>query len=723
MSDITANVVVSMPSQLFTMARSFKAVANGKIYIGKIDTDPVNPENQIQVYVENEDGSHVPVSQPIIINAAGYPVYNGQIAKFVTVQGHSMAVYDAYGSQQFYFPNVLKYDPDQFGPKLLEDLASDTGSSLIGYPYGTTPAPKSDKTTVEGALNRLNERVVYAYLYGVKADGVTDDTTALKNLSRAVSAMTNPVVRVVFPQGTSLVGAQDQAPNATSGYSFRPSYIATEGNQGWFYVSGRAGKTIIDAYGYTIKLNPGMKHGAFDPATGNAYSSPTTGFKDVNYQAWAGMLATFKGNEDILVLGLHCDGNATNALWGGNWGDSGWQCMSFGIWNTGNKSFEMKHVWSYDCLTDSIYESTESGWNPPWLGQQRTSRYHRCLFFNSRRNGITIAGGQNIVFDQVQSFSIGRKANGAVTRYSAPESCIDIETESGPVYDIVSNNCQFIDGRYTAVAASFINPFSRATFNRCTFRSNSDIAQIYFTGSGIKLNSCLIEGSGMEFRNASQTEVSIKGCVIRNHINGVVSDFCSYAGNIGVCEDNYFDIKFDSKMGSRQVFSISAGDLSVTPPYPQKGKFNFNRINLSGDQDSVTISANGRTYLGYIQFFFDMDFRITASDLSGTRLVDINTAGSYVNQRGITCDTNKVVDRDSGISTIMPSGGYMINRTMKITANVMSPVVSGAQVGSDSARWGDIFMDSAGINIKSQDGTKYRVTVSNSGVLTVNPQP
>ncbi len=114
MTDITANVIVSMPSQLFTMARSFKAVANGKIYIGKIDTDPVNPENQIQVYVENEDGSHVPVSQPIIINAAGYPVYNGQIAKFVTVQGHSMAVYDAYGAQQYYFPNVLKYDPGQY---------------------------------------------------------------------------------------------------------------------------------------------------------------------------------------------------------------------------------------------------------------------------------------------------------------------------------------------------------------------------------------------------------------------------------------------------------------------------------------------------------------------------------------------------------------------------------------------------------------------------------
>ncbi|MFV1475971.1 phage tailspike protein [Serratia marcescens] len=112
--NIIPNVVVSMPSQLFTLARSFKAAANGRIYIGKIDTDPTIPENQIQVYFENEDGTNVPISQPIIIGPGGYPVYNGQIAKFVTVQGHSMAVYDAFNVQQFYFPNVLKYDPDQF---------------------------------------------------------------------------------------------------------------------------------------------------------------------------------------------------------------------------------------------------------------------------------------------------------------------------------------------------------------------------------------------------------------------------------------------------------------------------------------------------------------------------------------------------------------------------------------------------------------------------------
>lgn len=148
---INANVVVSMPSQLFTMARSFKAVANGKIYIGKIDTDPVNPENQIQVYMENEDGSHVPVSQPIIINAAGYPVYNGQIAKFVTVQGHSMAVYDAYGAQQFYFPNVLKYEPDQFKVQLSQSFG-------LGYIGG---ANYEDIRNYSGNMHRC-------YVYGVR---------------------------------------------------------------------------------------------------------------------------------------------------------------------------------------------------------------------------------------------------------------------------------------------------------------------------------------------------------------------------------------------------------------------------------------------------------------------------------------------------------------------------------------------------------------------------
>ncbi|EIX1501604.1 phage head-binding domain-containing protein [Cronobacter sakazakii] len=128
MADITANVVVSNPRPVFTDSRTFKAVANGRVYVGKIDTDPTIPANQIPVYIENEDGSHVQIPQPLIINAGGKIVYNGQVVKVVTVQAHSMKVVDAYGAQVDYIPDVLKYDPDQFKITLSES----GGAGFVG---------------------------------------------------------------------------------------------------------------------------------------------------------------------------------------------------------------------------------------------------------------------------------------------------------------------------------------------------------------------------------------------------------------------------------------------------------------------------------------------------------------------------------------------------------------------------------------------------------------
>lgn len=177
MSDITANIVVSMPSQLFTLARSFKANANGKIYIGLIDTDPVDPANQIPVYIENEDGSYVQVSQPIVINAGGYPVYNGQISKFVTVKGHSMAVYDQYGVQQFYYPNVLSYDPDQFSQKYQYSV------------FWTTPqefgADDTGVTSVNAALTNMFASQYSSFVFprGTYLLDNTLTTTVTKNIS------------------------------------------------------------------------------------------------------------------------------------------------------------------------------------------------------------------------------------------------------------------------------------------------------------------------------------------------------------------------------------------------------------------------------------------------------------------------------------------------------------------------------------------------------------
>ena len=44
---MSTSTVIGMPSQLFTASRSFKALANGKVYVGQVDTDPSIPINQI----------------------------------------------------------------------------------------------------------------------------------------------------------------------------------------------------------------------------------------------------------------------------------------------------------------------------------------------------------------------------------------------------------------------------------------------------------------------------------------------------------------------------------------------------------------------------------------------------------------------------------------------------------------------------------------------------
>lgn len=103
------NTVISMPSQLFTMRSSFKAVANGSVYIGEVDTDPTIPTNQIQVYIEQENGTLVPVAQPIKINSAGFLTASGQVQKFVlTNTEYSMTVQNSYGVDEFYFPRVYE---------------------------------------------------------------------------------------------------------------------------------------------------------------------------------------------------------------------------------------------------------------------------------------------------------------------------------------------------------------------------------------------------------------------------------------------------------------------------------------------------------------------------------------------------------------------------------------------------------------------------------------
>lgn len=302
MSDITANVVVSNPRPIFTDSRSLKAVANGRVYIGEIDTDPTIPTNQIPVYIENEDGSHVQISQPLVINAAGKIVYSGQLVKVVTEQGHSMAVYDAFGAQVDYIPNVLKYDPDQFRTLLLQDNGAD-------YVHFKQPG-------VDGAENNTLSSRFYKKFDAVadfKADptGATDSYEALQKWADActsegyVTGTINGIFKVSQPvtftgiQGLTLIGNCFIYPTYTSG-----SHVLGFKNGSGLRIYGRIEASGVNQLGIQTPVKiwsdgPGISFGYFYGLVGS-YAQNGIQFGD---EAYPGALVS-----EMSLIGGHTVG-------------------------------------------------------------------------------------------------------------------------------------------------------------------------------------------------------------------------------------------------------------------------------------------------------------------------------------------------------------------------------------------------------------------------------
>lgn len=126
---------LEMPVHSFFMGRFLKNAEGGEVYVCTKNTPAdqmKNEANFLTVYKEEESGEHTAIRQPIILNQAGLPVVDGSVAKILCPSEYALAVYDAYGVQQFYFQNVLKYDPDQ----LKQLLQSDEGAAHIGTNSG-----------------------------------------------------------------------------------------------------------------------------------------------------------------------------------------------------------------------------------------------------------------------------------------------------------------------------------------------------------------------------------------------------------------------------------------------------------------------------------------------------------------------------------------------------------------------------------------------------------
>lgn len=129
--------LVDSPYSPFTIKNQFKAISNGKVYIGEVDKDPLNPSQQIQIYVVDETGSNMPVSQPIQLNAGGYLVYNGQVSKFITLEPYSMVVLNNVDAEMWRVDDISKVDPDNITASNVKDTTG--GGSVQDFIDETNP--------------------------------------------------------------------------------------------------------------------------------------------------------------------------------------------------------------------------------------------------------------------------------------------------------------------------------------------------------------------------------------------------------------------------------------------------------------------------------------------------------------------------------------------------------------------------------------------------------
>lgn len=170
-----------------------KPLSAGSVYFGRMDSDPKNqPANRINVYVVQDDGAEVLLSQPITLNGAGQPQYSGSV-KQIKVELYSGE--DAYALQVFSRSDAQKgYSPRVYSLIDLLSLANVNSTIKIAGIEAKDYARKyRESTSVKD--------------FGAVGDGVADDTAAIQ------AALNSGRLYIFVPVGTYRITASLLVPS------------------------------------------------------------------------------------------------------------------------------------------------------------------------------------------------------------------------------------------------------------------------------------------------------------------------------------------------------------------------------------------------------------------------------------------------------------------------------------------------------------------------------
>ncbi|WP_261640226.1 phage tailspike protein [Erwinia mallotivora] len=244
------DVPVLTPESVYAMPQRFWQNFSGKLYIGKVGTDPTQPGNLTDLFLRSASGKLSKIAQPVALNKGNFEHFIADNAALIANPAHSMAVVDDSGSVLFNIPDVTKPDASGFSQR----LSQPAGYQLIGEIASVADLRKT-RPLFEGAKVKLSSwheglevgggefigslsngtddggvnfagagfhwrRVVHDFNrltlfdFGARDDGKTDTAPAIKAMYNWSVKADQPIC-VQFPAGTFFVSSCDFSAEST----------------------------------------------------------------------------------------------------------------------------------------------------------------------------------------------------------------------------------------------------------------------------------------------------------------------------------------------------------------------------------------------------------------------------------------------------------------------------------------------------------------------------